>query len=77
MDTGIDMSKKLTALDVNALTGQVTERELTDEEIAGLEAMEIQQSELIAQQNAKESARQSALAKLAALGLTQDEIDAL
>jgi DNA-binding NarL/FixJ family response regulator len=52
-------------------------REMTDEEYEAYLASQAQQAELEAQAQAKIDARQSALAKLAALGLTQDEIDAL
>jgi hypothetical protein len=62
---------------INGLTGEVTERELTAHEIAerALFAQEYEQEQAEAQ--AKADARESALAKLAALGLTQDEINAL
>jgi DNA-binding NarL/FixJ family response regulator len=52
-------------------------REMTDEEYEDYLASQTQQAEVEAQAQAKIDARQSALAKLAALGLTQDEIDAL
>jgi DNA-binding NarL/FixJ family response regulator len=52
-------------------------REMTDEEYEAYLASQAQQAEVEAQAQAKIDARQSALAKLAALGLTQDEIDAL
>jgi DNA-binding NarL/FixJ family response regulator len=52
-------------------------REMTDEEYEDYLASQVQQAELEAQAQAKIDARQSALAKLAALGLTQNEIDAL
>jgi hypothetical protein len=61
----------------NGLTGEVTTRELTADEIADREA---QTAEAAAQQAAQETraaARASALAKLAELGLTADEIAAL
>lgn len=66
---------------VNCETGVTEEIDLTPEEISELEAS---QAAAIAQQEldeaaalAKETARQSALAKLAALGLTDEEIAAL
>jgi hypothetical protein len=61
----------------NGLTGETTVRELTDEELAQrqFDAQEIER--LQDEADAKLAARESALTKLAALGLTQDEIDAL
>jgi ATP-dependent protease HslVU (ClpYQ) ATPase subunit len=65
---------KLLAIELDALTGEVTERYLTAEETKLL----VQKSEALqAEQEAKIAARQSALAKLAALGLTEEEIGAL
>lgn len=61
----------------DALTGEVTERSLTAEEIAEREAMAQAQAQREAEAQAKADARTSALAKLADLGLTQDEINAL
>jgi hypothetical protein len=52
-------------------------REMTDEEYEGYLADQAAQAEAEAQAQAKIDAKASALAKLAALGLTQDEIDAL
>ena len=66
-----------TVLTVNAQTGVETERELTAEEIAEREEM---QAEAQAQQievGAKAAARTSALAKLAELGLSEEEVAAL
>lgn len=68
------MTEKLTALEVNALTGEEVIRELTADEIA--ERKEIEDA-IKSEQEAKASAKASALAKLAKLGLTQAEIDAL
>jgi cytolysin (calcineurin-like family phosphatase) len=62
---------------VNIETGEETFRDYTAEEIAEMEANEIIANELTAASNAKENARASALAKLAALGLSADEIAAL
>ena len=66
-----------TILFVDAQTGQQTERPLTADEIAEREALVLEQAEREAEAKAKADARESALAKLAALGLTQDEINAL
>jgi hypothetical protein len=70
-----------TAIEVNCETGEVIERPLTAEEIAANEAAAAQaeadrlaaEAEVAAAQSAKESAQ----AKLAALGLTTEEIAAL
>ena len=64
-------------LEVDVVTGSTTERAMTPDEVAEIEAMRL---ETIADKNereAKADARASALAKLADLGLTQDEINAL
>ena len=68
---------ELKAQFVDAVTGESYERPLTAEEIADREAMALEQAEREAQAQAKADARESALAKLADLGLTQDEINAL
>jgi DNA-binding NarL/FixJ family response regulator len=52
-------------------------REMTDEEYEAYLADQAAQETLQAEQDAKIAARQSALAKLAALGLTEEEIAAL
>lgn len=64
-------------LTINAATGEVTERPLAADEIAEREEMALEQAQREAEEQAKADARESALAKLAALGLTQDEINAL
>lgn len=75
------MSETLTAIEVNCETGVVTERPLTAEEIAQREA---DAAAFAAEQAAKEAAeaavaaaKASAESKLAALGLSADEIAAL
>ena len=68
------MSETLTMLIVDGLTGETIERELTTEEIADREAIQTRDESHQADQAA---ARQSALAKLADLGLTAEEIAAL
>jgi hypothetical protein len=65
---------KLLALELDAVTGKVTERFLTAEETKLL--LEQSEASKIAT-DAKIAARKSALAKLAALGLTEEEIAAL
>jgi hypothetical protein len=52
-------------------------REATEKEIEQFAIDRIAQEALQAEQDAKVAARQSALAKLAALGLTEEEIGAL
>lgn len=72
---------KPTRLEVNCETGEQTVIELTDEEIAQLETdranAEADRVAREAEAEAKATARASALAKLAALGLSADEIAAL
>jgi hypothetical protein len=67
----------LLAVQVDALTGETIERELTAEEIAEHKAMQAEAETRQAEQNAKAAARTSALAKLADLGLTEEEVAAL
>jgi hypothetical protein len=71
------MTEILKAIIANADTGEITERPLTANEILEREAMALESVAQQAELAAKADARQSALAKLAALGLTQDEINAL
>ena len=70
-----------TAIEVNCTTGEVTERPLTAEEIAQREADAAayaeQKAEEAAAKAVAEAAKASAQAKLAALGLTSEEIAAL
>lgn len=62
---------------VNAITGEETWRDYTEDEIAQVEKAQANAAKKTAEAEAKEMARQSALAKLAELGLTEDEIAAL
>ena len=71
------MSKLLNVMTVDVATGEVTERPLTPEELAEREIMALEHAAREAERQAKIEARQSALTKLAALGLTQEEIEAL
>ena len=68
-------------IEKNCTTGEETIVELTDEEIAQREAdaaaWAVEQAEREAAQAAAEAAKASAQAKLAALGLTPEEIAAL
>jgi DNA-binding NarL/FixJ family response regulator len=69
--------EELKALIVDAATGESYERPLTAEEIADREVMALEAQARQADQDAIAAARESALAKLAALGLTEAEIAAL
>lgn len=75
------MTDRPTKLIVDCTTGEQTILELTDEEIAEREVMRIQaeadQAQREADELAKAEAKASAQAKLAALGLTAEEIAAL
>ena len=69
--------EELKALIVDAITGESYERPLTAEEIADREVMQAEAEVRQAEQDAKAAARVSALEKLSALGLTEDEVGAL
>jgi hypothetical protein len=71
------MSETLNAVIFDAATGKVTERPLTADEIIQTETNVADYEANLAQKEAKAAARQSALAKLADLGLTAEEIAAL
>jgi DNA-binding NarL/FixJ family response regulator len=71
------MTETLTALILDAATGEEIVRPLTTQELAELQELQAEQETLQAEQDAKIAARQSALQKLAALGLTEEEIAAL
>ena len=65
------------AVQFDVITQELVERELTSEEVADRKTIK---NEFEAEQKAKESkiaARESALAKLAKLGLTEEEIASL
>jgi DNA-binding NarL/FixJ family response regulator len=71
------MTDNLNAVISDGLTGEIITRELTAEESLALsESIQEAENELTTQA-AKIASRESALAKLAALGLTEDEIAAL
>ena len=69
------------AIEVNCETGDVTERPLTAEEIAQREAdaaaAAAAEAEREAEEAAKAATKQSAIDKLAALGLTPEEAAAI
>jgi hypothetical protein len=75
------MTEQLMSHEVNCMTGEVTIRPLTTEEIAQREADAAldaaKMAEMQAVEAAKAAAKASAEAKLAALGLTAEEIAAL
>jgi hypothetical protein len=71
------MSETFKAVTIDALTGKVTERDFTEQEIADHIAVKTEFDARQAQEEAKAVARKSALAKLAELGLTAEEIAAL
>lgn len=58
----------------DASSGELIERQMTEDEIVFIQQV---QAEDLARKEAKAAARESALAKLAALGLTEEEIGAL
>lgn len=70
-----------TAIEINCETGEVIERPLTADEIAANEAAAAQAAaDALAREEeaqAKAAAKASAQGKLAALGLTADEVAAL
>jgi DNA-binding NarL/FixJ family response regulator len=68
---------KQTVLEIDGLTGQAIEREATESELAQIKERLKDQADQDAKLVARVAARQSALAKLAALGLTESEIAAL
>lgn len=65
----------------NLSTGEIIEREMTETEALELknfrESAAKKEAEIKAETEAKETARASALAKLAAIGLSADEIASL
>lgn len=68
-------------IEVDCSTGISTEREMTEEEVANMQAMQAdaaaRRAEEEAQAEATATAKASAEAKLKALGLTAEEIAAL
>ena len=61
----------------DADTGETITRELTPEEIAAIPEPELTNESIEAQIQARLEAKASASAKLAALGLTEEEINAI
>jgi hypothetical protein len=62
---------------IDGITGESITVPFTDEEVTAHEAMQAEAEARQAEADAKVAARESALAKLAALGLTADEVAAL
>jgi hypothetical protein len=71
------MSEQLLKQVVDAVTGESITVPFTDEEVTAHEAMQAEAEARQAEADAKVAARESALQKLKALGLTQAEISAL
>ena len=71
------MSETLNVTTYDFATGEVIERPMTADELAQREVLLADMAARQTEQDAKVSARESALAKLAALGLTADEVAAL
>ena len=68
---------EITGLTINALTGEEIIAPLSQEELDLIQAAKEERELLELTQQAKVAARASALAKLAELGLTEEEIAAL
>jgi hypothetical protein len=71
------MAQQLTTVILDGSTGQVIERELNEQELEDFNEISSNGQARIAEAEAKADARTSALAKLAALGLTEEEVAAL
>jgi hypothetical protein len=71
------MSEQLLKQVIDAVTGESITVPFTDEEVTAHETMQAAHQAQQAEQEAKVAARESALQKLKALGLTQAEISAL
>ena len=66
-------------ISVDVLTGEVsqTSRPFTAEELANAQAIDAEQTQAEQAEQAQATAKASALAKLTALGLSEDEVKAL
>lgn len=62
---------------VDGISGEVIEREMTTEELSEFQSQQITSEEQIAQANAALAAKVAAQAKLTALGLTVEDLQAL
>ena len=65
------------AIEVNCETGQIIEREMTAEELTQRKADQEDQALFLQQQAEAKATKAAAQAKLAALGLTTDDLKAL
>jgi hypothetical protein len=65
------------SITVDAITGEISQREMTTEELAQRDAGQASWLESENQMQARAAARASGLAKLAELGLTAEEIAAI
>jgi Holliday junction resolvasome RuvABC DNA-binding subunit len=70
------MTNPITAI-INASTGEEILREMSAEELAQWEAQNANEESMRKEEAAKQAARQSALEKLSALGLSPEEISAI
>lgn len=70
-------TEQFLSITVDAITGQITEREMTAEELAQRDAGQAAWLESENQMQARAAARATGLAKLAELGLTAEEIAAI
>lgn len=61
----------------NVKTNEIIEREMNNKEFAQWELDQVAEAARQAEQDAKAAARESALTKLQALGLTEEEINAI
>jgi DNA-binding NarL/FixJ family response regulator len=71
------MSEQLMKQVINAVTGESSVIPFTDDEMIAHKKMQDEYVQQKAEADAKVAARESALAKLAKLGLTADEVAAL
>jgi len=67
----------MTKLIETFLDGTTTERDLTEQELAQIQADKLTEAERIARIEAKAQAKKAAQAKLSALGLTVEDLQAL
>lgn len=71
------MTEELKAFIIDVATGESYERLLTEEEIIERKVMQADEESREAERIAKEEARANGMAKLIALGLTEEEAGAL
>ena len=71
------MADKKKIVIIDGFTNDVIERDMTEDELADLAQFAKEAKDADALEQAKADARTSALAKLSALGLTEEEIAAL